>query len=44
MLQSGGSLAEVGQVLRHERLLTTAVYAKVDFSALAAVVQPWPAR
>ncbi|HEX4127185.1 MAG TPA: tyrosine-type recombinase/integrase [Acidimicrobiales bacterium] len=44
MLQAGGSLTEVGQVLRHERLLTTAVYAKVDLSALAAVVQPWPAR
>jgi site-specific recombinase XerD len=42
MLQAGGSLAEVGQVLRHERLLTTAVYAKVDLSALAAVVHPWP--
>lgn len=44
MLQSGGNLAEVGQVLRHERLLTTAVYAKVDLAALAAVVQPWPVR
>jgi integrase/recombinase XerD len=42
MLQAGGSLIEVGQVLRHERLLTTAVYAKVDPSALAAVAQPWP--
>jgi site-specific recombinase XerD len=42
MLQAGASLAEVGQVLRHERLLTTAVYAKVDLSALAAVAQPWP--
>ena len=44
MLRSGGNLAEVGQVLRHERLLTTAIYAKVDLTALAAVVQPWPAR
>lgn len=42
MLQAGASLAEIGQVLRHERLLTTAVYAKVDLSALAAVTQPWP--
>ena len=42
MLQAGASLTEVGQVLRHERLLTTAVYAKVDLSALAAVAQPWP--
>ena len=42
MLRAGASLAEIGQVLRHERLLTTAVYAKVDLSALAAVTQPWP--
>lgn len=42
MLRAGGSLAEIGQVLRHERLGTTAVYAKVDRSALAAVAQPWP--
>jgi site-specific recombinase XerD len=44
ILQAGGSLTEVGQVLRHERLGTTALYAKVDRSALAAVAQPWPAR
>jgi site-specific recombinase XerD len=43
MLQSGGSLTEVGQILRHERLLTTALYAKVDVSALVGVAQPWPA-
>lgn len=42
MLQAGANLAEIGQVLRHERLLTTAVYAKVDLSALATVAQPWP--
>lgn len=44
MLQAGANLIEVGQVLGHERLLTTAVYAKVDLSALAEVAQPWPAR
>jgi site-specific recombinase XerD len=42
MLQAGAGLAEVGQVLRHQRLQTTAVYAKVDAVALAAVAQPWP--
>ena len=42
MLRAGGTLAEVGQVLRHNRLLTTAVYAKVDWLALSTLVQPWP--
>ena len=42
MLRAGATLAEVGQVLRHSRLHTTAVYAKVDWLALSALVQPWP--
>jgi site-specific recombinase XerD len=42
ILRAGGSLAEVGQVLRHSRPQTTAVYAKVDPLALSAVAQPWP--
>ena len=42
MLRAGGSLAEIGQVLRHRRQLTTTVYAKVDPAGLAAVIQPWP--
>ena len=42
ILQAGGSLAEVGQILRHSRPQTTAVYAKVDSLALSAVAQPWP--
>jgi site-specific recombinase XerD len=42
MLRAGAGLAEVGQVLRHHSQLTTAIYAKVDQSALRAVAQPWP--
>lgn len=42
LLRQGASLAEIGQVLRHRELATTAVYAKVDFTALAALAQPWP--
>lgn len=42
MLRAGGSLAEVGQVLRHQRADTTAIYAKVDRRSLVAVVRPWP--
>jgi len=42
MLSAGGSLTEIGQVLRHQRLLTTAIYAKVDQPALRQLVRPWP--
>jgi site-specific recombinase XerD len=42
MLQAGANLGEVGQVLRHARMQTTAIYAKVDLLSLATVVQPWP--
>lgn len=42
MLAEGGSLAEIGQVLRHRRPLTTAVYAKVSIEALRALARPWP--
>ncbi len=42
MLRAGGSLTEIGQVLRHQRALTTAVYAKVDLQALRLVARPWP--
>ena len=36
------SLAEVGEVLRHQKPETTAIYAKVDRRSLVAVVRPWP--
>ncbi len=42
MLRAGAGLAEIGQVLRHRRPLTTAVYAKVDRDALRALARPWP--
>lgn len=42
MLRAGGSLAEIGQVLRHRRAQTTAIYAKVDGRALRALARPWP--
>jgi len=42
VLRTGGSLIEAGQILRHELVGTTQIYAKVDFAALAQLVQPWP--
>jgi len=42
MLRSGASLDEVGHVLRHRHVKTTAIYAKVDHAALGTLVQPWP--
>jgi hypothetical protein len=42
MLAAGGSLTEIGQVLRHRRPRTTAIYAKVDIEALAMLARPWP--
>jgi site-specific recombinase XerD len=42
MLAAGAPLLEIGQVLRHRSLLTTAIYAKVDTEALRALAMPWP--
>jgi integrase/recombinase XerD len=42
MLRAGTSLADVGQVLRHRSVLSTAIYAKVDREALAVLARPWP--
>lgn len=42
MLAAGGSLAEIGQVLRHRRPLTTAAYVNVNVEALRTLARPWP--
>jgi site-specific recombinase XerD len=42
MLAAGAPLTEIGQVLRHQRLLSTAIYAKADIGALRALARPWP--
>lgn len=42
LLQSGGTLSEIGQLLRHESHDTTRIYAKVDIEALRTVSLPWP--
>jgi len=43
MLRAGASLIEVGQVLRHRSLSTTAIYANVDLEPLRDLARPWPA-
>lgn len=42
LLREGASLIDIGQVLRHRDLATTAIYAKVDLGRLRQVAQPWP--
>ena len=42
MLRRGASLAEIGDVLRHRRPDTTAIYAKVDLITLRAIAPHWP--
>lgn len=42
LLRQGGSLDEIGELLRHQSPNTTAIYAKVDITALQALALPWP--
>ena len=42
LLRRGATLVEVGQILRHRDLATTAVYAKVDLGSLRSIALPWP--
>jgi integrase/recombinase XerD len=42
LVAAGAPLTEVGQLLRHRKALTTAIYAKVDRNALASIARPWP--
>jgi site-specific recombinase XerD len=42
LLRQGASLDEIGELLRHQSLNTTALYAKVDLTALRTLALPWP--
>jgi integrase/recombinase XerD len=44
MLQAGASMKDIADVLRHRRLDTTMIYAKVDLARLVRVAAPWPGR
>ena len=42
MRQQGISLKFIADVLGHDSIQTTTLYAQVDLPALRAVAQPWP--
>jgi site-specific recombinase XerD len=42
LLRQGGSLDEIGELLRHQSPDTTAIYAKVDITSLQTLALPWP--
>lgn len=42
-LAAGAGLEEVGQLLRHRSVSSTAIYAKVDDASLVWLARPWPA-
>jgi site-specific recombinase XerD len=42
IVNSGSSIKEVADVLRHRSLNTSLIYAKLDLQLLAEVALPWP--
>jgi site-specific recombinase XerD len=42
MVSAHVPLQQVGQVLRHRSLQSTAIYARVDLDALRLLAAPWP--
>jgi len=42
LLAAGAGLPEIGQVLRHRRMASTAIYTKVDTARLRELARPWP--
>ena len=42
LLQNGASLTEIGELLRHQDIETTRIYAKVDQETLRSLALPWP--
>jgi site-specific recombinase XerD len=41
MVNQGATFKDVADVLGHQSIRTTAIYAKLDLDALAAVALPW---
>jgi site-specific recombinase XerD len=43
-LSNGATLFEVGELLGHCSIDTTAIYTKIDVVALRELAQPWPIK
>lgn len=44
LLEQGATLVEIGTVLKHKDLNTTAIYARANFSKLLTIALPWPIK
>ncbi len=44
LVAADAGLIEIGEVLRHRGITSTAIYARVDVETLRAVARPWPGR
>jgi site-specific recombinase XerD len=42
LLEAGAGLPEIGQLLRHRNLQSTAIYTSVDTGRLRELARPWP--
>ena len=42
MLRGGATLTQIGQILRHENMDSTRIYAKVDIATLRTLAPSWP--
>jgi len=42
LVAAGVPLTEIGQVLRHRGITSTAIYARVDIETLRGLAKPWP--
>jgi integrase/recombinase XerD len=42
LLRAGASMIEISEVLCHNQLQSTAIYAKVDLARLRLAASPWP--
>jgi len=42
LVAADAGLSEIGEILRHRGVASTAIYARVDIEALRSLAQPWP--